>query len=135
MAVTGTSRRRLRREPSDAIEEIEPSQAVDSSDDDEIEAPPLTRPPKFSKGKKGGKAVAAEEAEVDAEMLDKLGDQPIDKASASKLSGLSEDWKRMRETIHANSYSLIQDVAATMAEFDEDDNSKGVSINESSLFS
>ena len=135
MAVTGTSRRRLRREPSDAIEEIEPSQAVDSSDDDEIEAPPPTRPPKFSKGKKGGKAVAAEEAEVDAEMLDKLGDQPIDKASASKLSGLSEDWKRMRETIHANSYSLIQDVAATMAEFDEDDNSKGVSINESSLFS
>ena len=135
MAVTGTSRRRLRREPSDAIEEIEPSQAVDSSDDDEIEAPPPTRPPKFSKGKKGGKAVAAEEAEVDAEMLDKLGDQPIDKASASKLSGLSEDWKRMRETIHANSYSLIQDVAATMAEFDEDDNSKGVSIDESSLFS
>ena len=135
MAVTGTSRRRLRREASDAIEDIEPSQAVDSSDDDEIEAPPPTRPPKFSKGKKGGKAVAAEEAEVDAEMLDKLGDQPIDKASASKLSGLSEDWKRMRETIHANSYSLIQDVAATMAEFDEDDNSKGVSINESSLFS
>ena len=135
MAVTGTSRRRLRREPSDAIEDIVPSQAVDSSDDDEIEAPLPTRPPKFSKGKKGGKAVAAEEAEVDAEMLDKLGDQPIDKASASKLSGLSEDWKRMRETIHANSYSLIQDVAATMAEFDEDDNSKGVSINESSLFS
>lgn len=133
MAVTGTSRRRLRREPSEAIEEDEPSQAVDSSDNDEIEAPPPTRPPKFSKGKKGGKAAPVEEAEVDGEMLDKLGDQPIDKASANKLTGLSEDWKRMRETIHTNSYTLIQDVAATMAEFDEDDNNKGVSIDELSL--
>lgn len=127
MAVTARrSRGNLRREPSEAIEEDEPSQAAIPDSDDEIEAPPATRAP--TKGKKGKKTGSAEDkVEIDANMLDELGDQPIDRASAAKLVGMSEDWKRMRETIHSNSYSLIRDVAATMAEFDEKDDAEGVS--------
>ncbi|KAI0086535.1 hypothetical protein BDY19DRAFT_894649 [Irpex rosettiformis] len=130
MAVTAPARRgrgNLRREPSEAIEEDDPSQAVaaDSDPEDEIEAPPPTRAPKSSKNQKGKDTASADEAEIDGNMFDKLEDQPIDRVSAGKLSGMSEDWKKMRETIHGNSYALIRDVAATMAEFDEDDDSKG----------
>lgn len=128
MAVTARrSRGNLRREPSEAIEEDEPSQAAIPDSDDEIEAPPATRAP--TKGKKGKKSVE-DKVEIDANMLDELGDQPIDRASAAKLVGMSEDWKRMRETIHSNSYSLIRDVAATMAEFDEKDDAEGVSTTD-----
>ncbi|KAI0699109.1 zinc-finger of the MIZ type in Nse subunit-domain-containing protein [Cytidiella melzeri] len=116
---THTSRRR---EPSEGIEEDELTQAAaaDSDEDDEIEALPPTKAPKLSKSKRAKPSTSAAAA-LDTDMLAELGDQPIDRGAAGKLSGMSDDWKRMRETIHANAYALIRDIAATMAEFGEDD--------------
>jgi E3 SUMO-protein ligase NSE2 len=127
MAVSKAARRgrsSLRREPSDVIED-DPSQqaAQNSNDEDDIEAPPPTRAPK---GKRGQPSTSAGTTNTNPDMLAELGDPPIERVSASKLMGMSEDWKRMRETIHGNSYALVRDVAATMAEFAEDEQGQKV---------
>ena len=128
MAVTARrSRGNLRREPSEAIEEDEPSQAAPADSDDEIEAPPPTSVPKSSRGKKGKQKMSGgNDVEIDHNMLDELGDPPIDRTSAGKLNGMADDWKKMRETIHSNSYALVRDVAATMAEFNDNNEGEGV---------
>ncbi|KAI0345761.1 hypothetical protein BDW22DRAFT_1325047 [Trametopsis cervina] len=123
MVVSGVARRKhnSRRQPSsDGIEEADPTQAID--EDDDIEAPPLTSAPELKKSKKVIRPSASSSKatmDLDNDMLNELGDPPIDRGSAGKLSGMSEDWSRMRETIHGNSYALIRDVAATVAEFTE----------------
>lgn len=145
MAVTAPprgSRVSRRREPSeDAIEDEGPSQAANLDDmqdiaefDDEEHVKP-SRATKSSKGakkeKKPGKArggdASADNMEIDTQLLQDLGDQPIDRTQAAKVSGMSEDWARMRSTIHSNSYTLIRDVAATVAEFTDEDQGSNVS--------
>lgn len=134
MAVSG-SRRALRREPSsDGIEEEEPSQAApvdevqdiaDSHDEDEIEAPRPTRPSKAKKEKKKKSKADGDDEQAGGIGLDleaklaEMKNHPVDKGQAKRIGGFSDDWQKLRVTIHGNSYALLRDVASTVAEFAE----------------
>lgn len=48
-------------------------------------------------------------------------DQSLTKADATRLTGLSQDWERMRETLHASAYQTLNDIARVVAEVTEDE--------------
>ncbi|CCM03528.1 uncharacterized protein FIBRA_05662 [Fibroporia radiculosa] len=132
MAVAGSSRRVLRRQPSsDGIEE-DMSQRVDEDVVDEDAAPDKDRnekqPRRTSRSvKKEGKKKAEGHEDAGADdSIEIMENQPLDKAAAQKLNGLASDWDMMRRKNHAPYYGLVRDVATVFAEFAEGEKSKQV---------
>jgi hypothetical protein len=137
-------RQRIRRHVASDIEEDEVLQDVTAEDqeDEEVEVKPQT----VKKGKGKGKEKASEkrtrveedqsdgqdeEEETEAESDDDAArvdvtnfkDQPLSKAEAHKLYGLSTDWKEMDKRIQ-KSWSGVRQVAVALAGTAEDESEK-----------
>ncbi|KAL4073236.1 hypothetical protein V8B97DRAFT_203425 [Scleroderma yunnanense] len=129
MPAASSSRRRAaraRKEPSDDhIEEGEPTQCnnddiVVDGDGDEEKQP---RRAKKEKSDRKGKAVRTE-ADLLEESDDNSGridienfrDQPLDRKEGAKLHGIAQDWELIRKQIHHSSFSLVKDVAMSLAD-------------------
>lgn len=115
MPVAGPSRLRRNRAPSsDRIEEDPSAQMENEEVDDEAQEQPRRS---TKAAKKDTKPDRAKLDEVSEDILEDFGNQPLDRQQHQKLNGMAEDWSMMRRQIHVNSYSLIRDVAASLAEF------------------
>jgi len=132
MPVANSSKRkstRSRREPSsDRIEEENPSQPPGNNDDveggDEEELPRR----KVKKEKKAAKqhpmesenedepVGATDDDEDDRIDIRNFHDQPLDKKEGGKLVGIAQDWEMIRKQIHQSSFSLVKDVANSLAD-------------------
>ncbi|THH01561.1 hypothetical protein EW026_g1173 [Hermanssonia centrifuga] len=130
MPVASSSRRgrRLRREPSDVIEEDGPSQVQAALTEDIVEEDEEQEehPRQVAVRGNGTRRVqreaeveeqAEEDNELDLNPLADFGEQPLDKAQATRIGGIASDWNSIRTQIHGNSYALVRDVAASIAEF------------------
>ncbi|KAI0071700.1 hypothetical protein K474DRAFT_1693360 [Panus rudis PR-1116 ss-1] len=130
MAQATTSRRlaRGRNATLDAIEDAGSSQVPtqdsvqegsgsEAEENDDANPRPSGRAALKVKKEKGVKKESR--VETPEEILARIGDQPIDKGQTTRIAGIASDWAQIRVNIHANSYSLIKDVAGSLAEFAE----------------
>ncbi|KAI6147499.1 hypothetical protein BKA82DRAFT_139549 [Pisolithus tinctorius] len=123
---------RARREPSDDHIEAgdltqRDGEAVDSEASDGEQS---RRTVKKDKKDKKGKAVHGEgglalESDNDDGRIDveNFRDQPLDKKEGAKLHGIAQDWELIRKQIHQGSFSLVKDVAISLADVMEVDQS------------
>lgn len=141
MPISVNSRRRERRVPSpDDIEEDTPTQnrirredsmIINQTDDfggngedmdDEDEQQP--RRPGHSKNARREKVVEnggdAADLEGDDPLID-FRDAPLDRNHLEKLKGLASDWTMTRTHIHIPAFSALNDVAISIAEFEDDE--------------
>ncbi|KAJ8587279.1 hypothetical protein M405DRAFT_852965 [Rhizopogon salebrosus TDB-379] len=127
---------RSRREPSeDGIEEDNPSQRVGNNDDveggeDEEEQPRRRVKQTKTVAKKQTREESehedepfgvADDDEDDRIDINNFHDQPLDKKDAGRLAGIAQDWEMIRKQIHQGSFSLVKDVANSLADVLEDD--------------
>ncbi|KAI6044813.1 hypothetical protein EDC04DRAFT_264366 [Pisolithus marmoratus] len=123
---------RARREPSD--DHIEAGDLTQRNDDvvdsegSNDEQP--RRSVKKEKKERKGKAVLRDaspalESDGDDGRIDveNFCDQPLDKKEGAKLHGIAQDWELIRKQIHQGSFSLVKDVALSLADVMEVDQS------------
>ncbi|KAF9242585.1 hypothetical protein BU15DRAFT_86778 [Melanogaster broomeanus] len=130
MPVPSSSRqRRGRRAPSsDHIEEDDPSQRngddVDDGMGSEEEQQPVRKTarkekkPKIARNNTEGPQGGSSNHDEDDDIIDiqNFHDQPLDRKEAAKLHGIAQDWEMIRKQIHQNSFSLVKDVAISLAD-------------------
>lgn len=125
-----TSSRRLRRQDTDDIEDATATQTRDGELDDDVEAPSQPHR-RAKKDKKAPEEDNAREGSDDGMELDDpladFTDQPVDKQQAGRIMGLSQDWAQIRQGPHASSYTLVRDIATSLAEFQEGEKAEKVS--------
>ncbi|OJA08773.1 hypothetical protein AZE42_01294 [Rhizopogon vesiculosus] len=138
MPVASSSKRkstRLRREPSsDGIEDENPSQRAGNNDDVEGGEDEEEQPRRKVKQEKKVHKQTREESEhedepvhtIDDDEDDRIDiknfrDQPLDKKEGGKLAGIAQDWEMIRKQIHQGSFSLVKDVANSLADVLEGD--------------
>ena len=63
----------------------------------------------------------------DDDPLKDFQDAPLDKSHLEKLRGLASDWTMTRTHIHDPAFGTVNDVAASIAEFEEGNKAKKVS--------
>ncbi|KAG6336055.1 hypothetical protein ID866_3028 [Astraeus odoratus] len=132
MPAASSSRKRAsraRREPSDdRIEEGDPTQRnnddVVNGDGSEDEQPAR----RMKKGR--GQAVQRDPDPVDQSDdengiidLENFCDQPLDRKESTKLHGIAQDWEMIRKQIHQSSFSLVKNIAMSLADVMEVDQS------------
>ncbi|OAX44289.1 hypothetical protein K503DRAFT_706570 [Rhizopogon vinicolor AM-OR11-026] len=138
MPVASSSKRkstRSRREPSsDGIEDENPSQRAGNNDDVEGGEDEEEQPRRRVKQEKKVHKQTREESEhedepvhaIDDDEDDRIDiknfcDQPLDKKEGGKLAGIAQDWEMIRKQIHQGSFSLVKDVANSLADVMEGD--------------
>jgi hypothetical protein len=127
------SRRRVREpSPADIIEEDDPSQQVQDDDVDESEPtqpkrkakqPMIKKEKKATKGKEKAQNESDDGEGYDGEDridVENFQDQPLEKADVGRLTGLGKDWAAIRQGLQASSFQMLNDIAAALAEADED---------------
>ncbi|KAI6122486.1 hypothetical protein EDD16DRAFT_1691819 [Pisolithus croceorrhizus] len=123
---------RARREPSD--DHIEAGDLTQRNDDvldsEESDDEQPCRTAKKERTDKKGKAVHRDavpplESDDDDGRIDveNFRDQPLDKKEGAKLHGIAQDWELIRKQIHQGSFSLVKDVAISLADVMEIDQS------------
>lgn len=123
---------RARREPSD--DHIEAGDLTQRNDDvvvsEESDDEQPRRTAKKERTDKKGKAVLRDagptlESDDDDGRIDveNFRDQPLDKKEGAKLHGIAQDWELIRKQIHQGSFSLVKDVAISLADVMEVDQS------------
>ena len=131
MPVAGPSRRISRRvEPTqDAIENSsQPSQPQQTQDPLE-DASSSDEHQDTSKSKKLTKVKKEKGDPKDpATILANLGNPSLDNAALMKINGIAGDWGLIRESTHKKAVHLIIDVAPSMAEFAEGEESERVRL-------
>lgn len=140
MPVASSSRRRnVRRQASSDIEEDHPTQrgAQEEVDEDEEEQP---RRKNVKKERTSAKKAKVEKGTVKANNSDDDDDdddridianfrnQPLRKADATKLQGLTKDWESLRQNI-AQNFKHVRSVAISVADATEPDQGAKVSSN------
>lgn len=138
MPVASSSKRkstRLRREPSsDGIEEAKSSQRAGYNDDVEAGEDDDEQPRrKVKREKKAQKQTRRESDHEDGPVgttdddeddridIKNFHDQPLDKKEGGKLAGIAQDWEMIRKQIHQGSFTLVKDVANSLADVLEGD--------------
>ncbi|KIP08108.1 hypothetical protein PHLGIDRAFT_127242 [Phlebiopsis gigantea 11061_1 CR5-6] len=116
-----TSSRRIRRQPTEDIEEAVSSQAHadEEVEEEQEEAPP--RPAKGAKKEKKRTLPTEEVEEADPQEEDDpladFVDQPVDRQQSTRIAGLAKDWAQARTGIHVPAYLPVKDIASYVAEF------------------
>lgn len=152
MPISVKSRRRPRREPSaEEIEEDKSTQnrirqqdsvIIDQTDDhnngngdtdDEGDQQPRRRGPARNGQSKGAGTSSSVAENVngtaepgDDDPLKDFKDAPLDRTSAEKLKGLASDWSMTRNHIHVHAFGALDDVATSIAEFEDGEKGKEV---------
>jgi hypothetical protein len=131
MPVASSSRqsRRRRAPSSDHIEEDFPTQRngddVDIGGVSEEEQPARRtvkkeKKPKIARNKaeplQAGPSNVDGDEDYDRIDLENFHDQPLDKKEGAKLHGIAQDWEMIRKQIHQSSFSLVKDVAISLAD-------------------
>lgn len=122
-----TSSRRRRRQPTEDIEDAAPSQTRGEELDEEEEQVPPRRTNGAKKGKERAEPTEDAEAEEIDDPLANFVNHPVDKAHARNIAGLAEDWAQAKKAYHQSSYSLVRDIASSVAEFTEGEKGEKVS--------
>lgn len=124
---TSSRRRKAARQASSDIEDDQPTQAARArddvdDDDDEEHAPRRAKKEKVKKEKDKGKArQAPKEEDTDDDDdddridIENFADQPLPKADAARILGITKDWQNVEAAMRQPS-GIINGVAAAMAE-------------------
>ncbi|KAF9220964.1 hypothetical protein BS17DRAFT_786274 [Gyrodon lividus] len=129
VASSSHQRRRRRAPSSDHIEEDDPTQRngddVDDSQGNEEQQQPVRKTVKKEKKLKSARnnteIPQGGSSNVDGDEDDRIDiqnfhDQPLDKKDGPKLHGIAQDWEMIRKQIHQSSFTLVKDVAISLAD-------------------